>query len=165
MKKESFRKSLSSRFSVSKNYFPALSLSFSPSLFFSPFRQKNLLQNSRYFRIFLLGRKVSLKIKDETCWSSIFEPCYLQIGISGWLTGHYNFRCQPVDYSNHPSTLRVILPPNDDINYCDFVFDLCFIILFCVNNTSFPPTINHKIFMIFYLFEMSFFVTTQILII
>lgn len=39
---------------------------------------------------------------------SIFEKCYLQIGFSGWLTGHYNFRCQPVDYSNHPNTLRVI---------------------------------------------------------
>lgn len=31
----------------------------------------------------------------------------LQIALSGWLTGHYNFRCQPVDYSNHPKTLRV----------------------------------------------------------
>lgn len=31
----------------------------------------------------------------------------LQIAISGWLTGHYNFRCQPVDYSNNPRTLRV----------------------------------------------------------
>lgn len=30
-----------------------------------------------------------------------------QIALSGWLTGHYNFRCQPVDYSNHPKTLRV----------------------------------------------------------
>ncbi|KAG5673961.1 hypothetical protein PVAND_003957 [Polypedilum vanderplanki] len=32
---------------------------------------------------------------------------FYEIGISGWLTGHYNFRCQPVDYSNHPSTLRM----------------------------------------------------------
>lgn len=31
----------------------------------------------------------------------------LQIALSGWLTGHYNFRCQPVDYSNSPRTLRV----------------------------------------------------------
>lgn len=37
-----------------------------------------------------------------------FQSCYLQIGKSGWLTGHYSFRCQPVDYSNHPSTMRVI---------------------------------------------------------
>ncbi|GLH15860.1 Elongation of very long chain fatty acids protein AAEL008004 [Gryllus bimaculatus] len=28
------------------------------------------------------------------------------ISMSGWVTGHYNFRCQPVDYSNHPKTLR-----------------------------------------------------------
>lgn len=31
----------------------------------------------------------------------------LQISMSGWLTGRYNFHCQPVDYSNHPKTLRV----------------------------------------------------------
>lgn len=31
----------------------------------------------------------------------------LQIGTSGWLTGRYSYRCQPVDYSNHPKTLRV----------------------------------------------------------
>ncbi|XP_065074750.1 very long chain fatty acid elongase AAEL008004 isoform X1 [Ochlerotatus camptorhynchus] len=33
---------------------------------------------------------------------------FYEIGISGWLTGHYDFRCQPVDYSNHPSTLRMV---------------------------------------------------------
>ncbi|KAL1384605.1 hypothetical protein pipiens_003333 [Culex pipiens pipiens] len=33
---------------------------------------------------------------------------FYEIGISGWLTGHYNFRCQPVDYSNHPKTLRMV---------------------------------------------------------
>uniref|UniRef100_A0AAG5CP12 Elongation of very long chain fatty acids protein n=1 Tax=Anopheles atroparvus TaxID=41427 RepID=A0AAG5CP12_ANOAO len=33
---------------------------------------------------------------------------FYEIGVSGWLTGHYNFRCQPVDYSNHPKTLRMV---------------------------------------------------------
>ncbi|XP_037030823.1 elongation of very long chain fatty acids protein AAEL008004 isoform X2 [Bradysia coprophila] len=33
---------------------------------------------------------------------------FYEISISGWLTGHYNFRCQPVDYSNHPKTLRMV---------------------------------------------------------
>lgn len=31
-----------------------------------------------------------------------------EISMSGWLTGRYNFRCQPVDYSNHPKTLRMV---------------------------------------------------------
>jgi elongation of very long chain fatty acids protein 7 len=31
----------------------------------------------------------------------------LQIGMSGWFTGEYSLRCQPVDYSNEPSALRV----------------------------------------------------------
>lgn len=30
-----------------------------------------------------------------------------QIGISGWFTGEYNIRCQPVDYSDSPSATRV----------------------------------------------------------
>jgi len=33
---------------------------------------------------------------------------FYEIGRSGWLTGHYSFRCQPVDYSNHPSTMRMV---------------------------------------------------------
>lgn len=33
---------------------------------------------------------------------------FYEIAISGWLTGHYNFRCQPVDYSNNPRTLRMV---------------------------------------------------------
>uniref|UniRef100_A0A1L8DYD7 Elongation of very long chain fatty acids protein n=1 Tax=Nyssomyia neivai TaxID=330878 RepID=A0A1L8DYD7_9DIPT len=33
---------------------------------------------------------------------------FYEISISGWLTGHYNFRCQPVDYSNHPKTMRMV---------------------------------------------------------
>lgn len=32
---------------------------------------------------------------------------FLQLGISGWLTGRYNFQCEPVDYTNNPMTLRV----------------------------------------------------------
>ncbi|XP_055903892.1 elongation of very long chain fatty acids protein AAEL008004 isoform X1 [Eupeodes corollae] len=33
---------------------------------------------------------------------------FYEIASSGWLTGHYNFRCQPVDYSNNPRTLRMV---------------------------------------------------------
>lgn len=31
---------------------------------------------------------------------------WLQIGMSGWFT-HYSLRCQPVDYSDNPSAIRV----------------------------------------------------------
>lgn len=27
--------------------------------------------------------------------------------MSGWLTGKYNWKCEPVDYSNNTETLRV----------------------------------------------------------
>lgn len=33
---------------------------------------------------------------------------WLQIGISGWLTGDYSLRCQPVDYSDRPEVLRMV---------------------------------------------------------
>ncbi|XP_025205782.1 elongation of very long chain fatty acids protein AAEL008004-like [Melanaphis sacchari] len=33
---------------------------------------------------------------------------FYELGISGWLTGRYNFRCEPVDYSNDPMTLRMV---------------------------------------------------------
>lgn len=28
--------------------------------------------------------------------------------MGGWFTGEYSFKCQPVDYSNKASTMRVI---------------------------------------------------------
>ncbi|XP_013103165.1 elongation of very long chain fatty acids protein AAEL008004 isoform X3 [Stomoxys calcitrans] len=33
---------------------------------------------------------------------------FYEIGISGWLTGHYSFRCQPVEYSNNPRVIRMV---------------------------------------------------------
>ncbi|KAK4875916.1 hypothetical protein RN001_012338 [Aquatica leii] len=32
---------------------------------------------------------------------------FYEIGMSGWLTGRYSLRCQPVDYSNHPNSIRM----------------------------------------------------------
>ncbi|XP_012532466.1 elongation of very long chain fatty acids protein AAEL008004 isoform X1 [Monomorium pharaonis] len=33
---------------------------------------------------------------------------FYEIGISGWLTGDYSLRCQPVDYSDRPEVLRMV---------------------------------------------------------
>ncbi|KAJ8667636.1 hypothetical protein QAD02_009299, partial [Eretmocerus hayati] len=33
---------------------------------------------------------------------------FYEIGMSGWLTGDYSLRCQPVDYSDRPQTLRMV---------------------------------------------------------
>ncbi|CAG9815583.1 unnamed protein product [Phaedon cochleariae] len=33
---------------------------------------------------------------------------FSEIGKGGWLTGEYSLSCQPVDYSNKPSTLRMV---------------------------------------------------------
>ncbi|KAI4460630.1 fatty acid acyl transferase-related [Holotrichia oblita] len=33
---------------------------------------------------------------------------FLGIGTAGWLNGKYNWRCQPVDYSDDPETLRMV---------------------------------------------------------
>lgn len=46
-------------------------------------------------------------IVDKQPTKMISALWLLQLGVSGWFTGHYNFRCQPVDYSNHPKTIRV----------------------------------------------------------
>ncbi|XP_024879210.1 elongation of very long chain fatty acids protein AAEL008004 isoform X3 [Temnothorax curvispinosus] len=36
------------------------------------------------------------------------SPTAIRIGISGWLTGNYSLRCQPVDYSDRPEVLRMV---------------------------------------------------------
>uniref|UniRef100_A0A1B0C376 Elongation of very long chain fatty acids protein n=1 Tax=Glossina palpalis gambiensis TaxID=67801 RepID=A0A1B0C376_9MUSC len=33
---------------------------------------------------------------------------FYEIAMSGWLTGHYSFRCQPVEYNNNPRTIRMV---------------------------------------------------------
>lgn len=33
---------------------------------------------------------------------------FYEIGFSGWFTGRYNYQCQPVDYSKHPQTMRMV---------------------------------------------------------
>lgn len=48
-----------------------------------------------YFRLFI----------DR--WRMASGRMWLQLGISGWLTGDYSLRCQPVDYSDKPEVLRV----------------------------------------------------------
>ncbi|XP_017890685.1 elongation of very long chain fatty acids protein AAEL008004-like isoform X1 [Ceratina calcarata] len=36
------------------------------------------------------------------------NPTAIRIGMSGWLTGDYSLRCQPVDYSDRPQVLRMV---------------------------------------------------------
>ncbi|XP_050589156.1 elongation of very long chain fatty acids protein AAEL008004-like isoform X3 [Bombus affinis] len=36
------------------------------------------------------------------------NPTAVRIGMSGWLTGDYSLRCQPVDYSDRPQVLRMV---------------------------------------------------------
>ncbi|KAJ8918577.1 hypothetical protein NQ315_013082 [Exocentrus adspersus] len=33
---------------------------------------------------------------------------WYEVGMGGWLTGEYSLRCQPVDYTNKPSTIRMV---------------------------------------------------------
>ncbi|KAL2725044.1 elongation of very long chain fatty acids protein AAEL008004-like isoform X1 [Vespula squamosa] len=36
------------------------------------------------------------------------SPTAIKIGMSGWLTGEYSLKCQPVDYSERPQVLRMV---------------------------------------------------------
>lgn len=60
--------------------------------------------------------------------SMAFGRLWLQIGMSGWLTGDYSLRCQPVDYSDRPQVLRVGLRRLPLINT---ICTLLFVYLFC----------------------------------
>ncbi|KAJ8984836.1 hypothetical protein NQ317_013036 [Molorchus minor] len=33
---------------------------------------------------------------------------WYEVGMGGWFTGEYSLKCQPVDYSNKPSTIRMV---------------------------------------------------------
>lgn len=67
-------------------------------------------ENLQYFYPILVHKSVHTMLtsaKTKQNYKLGISLWYLQIALSGWLTGHYNFRCQPVDYSNSPRTLRV----------------------------------------------------------
>ncbi|XP_011301940.1 elongation of very long chain fatty acids protein AAEL008004 [Fopius arisanus] len=47
------------------------------------------------------------------------SPTAIRISMAGWLTGDYSLRCQPVDYSDRPQVLRVgVLQSLISNNYC-----------------------------------------------
>jgi hypothetical protein len=69
-----------------------------------PFQLKKAILMSNLLQVFLstyLFHEVPLKFFIPQVTVS------LQIGMSGWFTGEYSLRCQPVNYSKEPSALRV----------------------------------------------------------
>lgn len=70
------------------------------SIFLFSFRYKIVSRFELYFLLiyFLICTDLG---------SMAFGRLWLQIGMSGWLTGDYSLRCQPVDYSDRPQVLRV----------------------------------------------------------
>ncbi|KAK7790394.1 hypothetical protein R5R35_012390 [Gryllus longicercus] len=61
----------------------------------------------------IMENRKPLELKNVLVFYNLFQVLFSmwlfrEISMSGWVTGHYNFRCQPVDYSNHPKTLRMV---------------------------------------------------------
>lgn len=58
--------------------------------------------------ILISGRRRFWKRQIDFVWHMTMGFLWLfQLCMSGWVTGRYSLRCQPVDYSNHPETMRV----------------------------------------------------------
>ncbi|KAF2881321.1 hypothetical protein ILUMI_24851 [Ignelater luminosus] len=60
----------------------------------------------------LMENRKPFQLKNTLIAYNLFQVIFsawifYEIGMSGWLTGRYNFRCQPVDYSNHPNSIRM----------------------------------------------------------
>lgn len=61
----------------------------------------------------LMENRKPMQFKNTLIVYNLFQVIFsawlfYEIGMSGWFTGFYSYRCQPVDYSNHPSTLRMV---------------------------------------------------------
>ncbi|PSN51448.1 Elongation of very long chain fatty acids protein [Blattella germanica] len=61
---------------------------------------------------FMENRK-PMELRKVLIYYNLFQVLFsvwlfLEIGMSGWLTGQYSLRCEPVDYSNHPVTVRMV---------------------------------------------------------
>ncbi|VEN49055.1 unnamed protein product [Callosobruchus maculatus] len=61
----------------------------------------------------LMENRKPFKLQQTLVYYNLFQVLFstwlfYEIGMGGWFTGEYSFRCQPVDYSNKPSTLRMV---------------------------------------------------------
>ncbi|EEB19470.1 elongation of very long chain fatty acids protein, putative [Pediculus humanus corporis] len=61
----------------------------------------------------LMENRKPFELRNVLIYYNLFQVLFsiwlfYEIGMSGWLTGHYSYSCQPVDYSNHPETLRMV---------------------------------------------------------
>ncbi|XP_037806325.1 elongation of very long chain fatty acids protein [Lucilia sericata] len=59
----------------------------------------------------LMAKRKALDLRQILVWYNLFQTIFsawifYEYLMSGWW-GHYNFRCQPVDYSNNPLALRM----------------------------------------------------------
>lgn len=60
----------------------------------------------------LMENRKPFQLKNVLIVYNLFQMVFsawlfYEIGMSGWLTGDYSLRCQPVDYSDRPQVLRV----------------------------------------------------------
>ncbi|KAL6433438.1 hypothetical protein ACFW04_006524 [Cataglyphis niger] len=61
----------------------------------------------------LMENRKPFQLKNTLIAYNLFQVIFsawlfYEIGISGWLTGDYSLRCQPVDYSDRPEVLRMV---------------------------------------------------------
>lgn len=61
----------------------------------------------------LMENRKPMELRKVLVYYNLFQVLFsiwlfLEIGMSGWLTGRYSLRCEPVDYSNHPVTIRMV---------------------------------------------------------
>lgn len=61
----------------------------------------------------LMENKKPMELRKVLIYYNLFQVLFsvwlfIEIGMSGWLTGRYSLRCEPVDYSSHPVTIRMV---------------------------------------------------------
>lgn len=61
----------------------------------------------------LMENRKPFQLKNALIVYNLFQMVFsawlfYEIGMSGWLTGDYSIRCQPVDYSDRPQAMRMV---------------------------------------------------------
>ncbi|XP_068898150.1 very long chain fatty acid elongase AAEL008004-like isoform X1 [Tenebrio molitor] len=71
-------------------------------IYFAKFLGPQLMKNRKPFQL----KKAILMYNLLQVFLSTY--LFYEIGMSGWFTGEYSLRCQPVNYSKEPSALRML---------------------------------------------------------
>ncbi|CAG9864844.1 unnamed protein product [Phyllotreta striolata] len=115
----------------------------------------------------LMEKRKPFNIKNILIVYNLFQVImstwiFYEVGMGGWFTGEYSWKCQPIDYSNKPSTLRLVRASYWYLvaKYIDLLDTIFFVLTKKNSHISVLHVIHHGIMPVSIWMGMKLFIST-----